>query len=230
MGLSKNFKAYNLLLKRKLWEPSQSIGRIIIETMINYGTFVKLFTEDIYDVTKKFSDCLILEANKKHRLCGMKDFVENMSQPDGEWENVQETQLMMAFWEERMKNKYSKKEWENIKNNGFTGRNIEQRAALIGHTRLYQHFYRSFSKNVHSNDFMENVITLKGSYRNDFTLARNLANLSEVSETAVYVLFTVNSNFNLGLEESIEKFYTESSKWRPKGSSLGEVDKSKLPT
>jgi hypothetical protein len=57
--------------------------------------------------------------------------------------------------EEKLAARYSPAEFKRLKQHGFTGMNVEQRATRSGLADEYNIAYRNFSRNVHSTDFTE---------------------------------------------------------------------------
>ena len=60
--------------------------------------------------------------------------------------------------EKEISKRYSPEELKKLKQHGFTGMNVEQRAKRFGLSDVYNICYRNFSRNVHSTDFMELIL------------------------------------------------------------------------
>jgi hypothetical protein len=101
---------------------------------------------DVKTACMRVMDAVMLEKIKQARASGFKglDLIPGAPSP---------TDLLDA--EKEIASRYSVPELEKLKQRGFTGINVEQRALRSGLSNEYNIISRNFSRNVHSTDFME---------------------------------------------------------------------------
>lgn len=131
---TKSLCAINVLYENNLPEEAQAIVRILFELRITFCCFLKMKFNDTKERYERILDSIILEKAKQARasnLCGMTEDEKN--------------NILNA--EQAASQKYTSEELKNLKKNGFTGMNIEERARFCGEEDDYNVAYRNFSFN-----------------------------------------------------------------------------------
>src|SRR5205823_58719 len=75
--------------------------------------------------------------------------------------------LSMKMMENEIVSRYSEKDLNNLRKNGFTLVPLDQRANLAQLENQYNVIYRNFSRNVHSTDYLEHLFVLNSEVLGD---------------------------------------------------------------
>lgn len=134
------FKAIEALKKERLIEEAWILLRVLLETHVNFFYFIR---GDAEVMTRRYIDAAMLEKLKQlHEV----NFYEGTSAGNlhrrGEWEQV----------EVDIKSRYSAREIEALKRNGFTGLSFQARSKTVGLKAMYENCYRIASRSVHMFD------------------------------------------------------------------------------
>ena len=135
-----------ILQKSGLCHEAQSLARTLFEVRLSFDAFVELMRADVRTACMRVMDAVMLEKIKQARASEFKGFDLIHGAP---------TAQKLLATETEISSRYSPSELKKLKQYGFTGMNIEQRAIRSGLSEEYNIVYRNFSRNVHSTDFME---------------------------------------------------------------------------
>ena len=135
-----------ILQKSGLCHEAQSLARTLFEVRLSFDAFVEMMRADVRTACMRVMDAVMLEKVKQARASEFKglDLIPGAPTP---------AELLEA--ETQISSRYSPSELKKLKQYGFTGMNIEQRAIRSGLSDKYNIVYRNFSRNVHSTDFIE---------------------------------------------------------------------------
>lgn len=187
----KSLRAINVLYENNLPEEAQAMVRILFELRITFCCFL---TDDPKDKCERVLDSMILEKAKQARASGF----GGMSKEDRD--NILDAEKVVS-------KKYLPGELEKIKRNGFTGMTIEQRAAFSGNEDDYNVAYRNFSRNIHSNDYLERFMRHEKLRRNDheeYIISRDIYSLRLTFVCANEIARNANNFYRLGFSRQLE--------------------------
>lgn len=157
------FRAIEILKANRSIEEAWILLRVLLEAHVNFLYFIR---NDPKDMSQRYMDASILEKLKHLREVNFYDGVPGMPSRE-QWEAT----------EKQISSRYSKKELNALRKNGFTGLTFEQRAKAVGLVKMYQMCYRIASRSVHMFDPAETSIYSHYAYggrieRNKFLKAR----------------------------------------------------------
>lgn len=140
------FKAIELLKNNGLIEEAWILLRVLLETYVNFFYFIR---GDGEIMTRRYVDASMLDKLKQLREV---NFYEGTAA-----ENLHRRR----DWEQAdvdIKARYSGKEIEGLKRNGFSGLSFRERAKAVGLRVMYEHCYRIASRSVHMFDPAETLL------------------------------------------------------------------------
>ena len=160
-----SFRAIEILKANRLIEEAWILLRVLLETHVNFLYFIR---NDPKEMCQRYSDAAILAKLKHLKQVNFYDGIPGMP-PREEWESV----------EQKISSRYSKKELNQIRRNGFTGLTFEQRSSKFGLIKMYEMCYRIASRSVHMFDPAESSMYSHYAYggridRNKFLKARRV--------------------------------------------------------
>lgn len=138
------FRAIEILKANRLIEEAWVLLRVLLETHVNFLFFIR---HDPRDMCQRYSDSAILEKLKHLRQVNFYEGIPGMPTRE-QWEAT----------EAEISSRYSKKEMNALRRNGFTGLTFEQRAKLVGLQTMYEMCYRPASRSVHMFDPAETTM------------------------------------------------------------------------
>ncbi len=192
---TKTLYAINLLYENNLPEEAQAIIRILFELRITFCCFLTMKFNDPKAGYERILDSMILEKAKQARASNFGGMTED-----------EKKNILSA--EQAASQKYSPEELKNLKKNGFTGMNIEERAKLCGEQDDYNVAYRNFSRNVHSTDYLERFISHKDLRREDhdeYISSRDIYSLSLAFISANEIARNANNFYKLNFNAKLEQ-------------------------
>lgn len=129
-----------------LHEEGQILARALIETRINLEYFLILIKQFGYKVaTGRIVAAMMIDKLKALRAVNF-DFGGDGGRVDkAAWECI-EKEIREAYGDDLFK---------KIRQHGFSGVSVEERAVATGNKELYHLGYRIYSRNVHANDMHE---------------------------------------------------------------------------
>lgn len=138
-----------LLQEEGLCHEAQSLARILFELRLSFDSFVEMLRVDVQSACLRVIDTVMLEKVKQARASEFKglDLVPGAPTPE-----------QLSEVERKIASRYPEKELKKLKQHGFTGMNVEQRAKRSDLSDEYNIVYRNFSRNVHSTDFTELLV------------------------------------------------------------------------
>jgi hypothetical protein len=125
---------------------AQSLARTIFELRLSFDAFAELLRIDEKEACHRVLDAVMLEKVKQARASEFKGLELVPGAP---------TPRDLVGAEKKIAARYQPAEFKRLKQHGFTGMNVEQRAKRSGLSDEYNIVYRNFSRNVHSTDFTE---------------------------------------------------------------------------
>jgi hypothetical protein len=140
------FEAIEVLKKERLIEEAWILLRVLLETHVNFFYFIR---GDGEVMTRRYMDAAMLDKSKQLREV---NFYEG---------TAAETLHRRTDWEQAesdIKGRYSTKEVEALKRNGFTGLSFQARSKAVGLKTMYEHCYRIASRSVHMFDPAETLL------------------------------------------------------------------------
>jgi hypothetical protein len=191
---SKSLCAINLLYKNNLPEEAQAIVRILFELRITFACFLKLKFDNPEDRYRRVFDSMILEKAKQARASNFGGM------------SLEEKENILAS-EKRVSQNYSPEELKKIKQHGFTGINMEERARISGDLDDYNVAYRNFSRNIHSTDYSENLMRHKQfrfSNHDDYIESRDVYSLDLTFTSANEIARNANNFYKLKQDFQLE--------------------------
>ena len=129
-----------------LCHEAQALARTLFELRLSFDAFAEMLAVDVRVACTRVMDTVMLEKVKQARASDFKglDLIPGPPTP----KDLLETEREIA-------KRYAPAELKRLKQYGFTGLNVEQRAKQSGLSNEYNVAYRNFSRNVHSTDFTE---------------------------------------------------------------------------
>ena len=140
-----SFKAIETLKNHRLIEEAWILLRVLLETHVNFFYFIR---GDGEVMTRRYVDAAMLDKLKQLREV---NFYEG---------TAAEKIHRRRDWEQAeidIKGRYSAKEVEALKRNGFTGLSFQARSQAVGLKTMYEHCYRIASRSVHMFDPAETL-------------------------------------------------------------------------
>lgn len=140
------FKAIEVLKKERLIEEAWILLRVLLETHVNFFYFIR---GDGEVMTRRYVDAAMLDKLKQLREV---NFYEG---------TAAEKLHRRRDWEQAeidIRGRYSTKEVEALKRNGFTGLSFQARSKAVGLKTMYEHCYRIASRSVHMFDPAETLL------------------------------------------------------------------------
>lgn len=204
--LNKNkntLEAIILLYEHALHIEAQSNIRIIFELMVTFDAFLSLLKENPKGACMRVLDSMMLEKAKQQRASNYLgyDMIPGAPTPE-DWPRI----------EKEIAARYSDLELKQIRRNGFSGLNVEERARQAGYEEDYNVVYRNFSLNIHSEDFMELMITERPELLNNdpisfhyYVQQRNIVACEIAFISGAYFITRVNDIYHLGFEYRIKE-------------------------
>jgi len=158
-----SFRAIEILKADRLVEEAWILLRVLLETHVNFLYFIR---NEPKEMCQRYSDAAILAKLKHLKQVNFYDGITGMPSRE-EWEAI----------EEKISSRYSKKELNQIRRNGFTGLTFQKRASEVGLVNMYEMCYRIASRSVHMFDPAETSMYSHYAYggrmeRNKFLKAR----------------------------------------------------------
>lgn len=191
---TETLSSVNVLYAHGLQEPAQGLIRVLLELRINFDCLLHMAQADLRGALQRVADSMMLEKIKQARASDYRgipnDLREKLDQEEGSIDA-----------------RYSAEELNRIKKHGFTGVPIEQRANLTGHEEAYAVVYRSFSRNIHSTDYVESYYKagIMGlSADAEYVKRRDVVAHYTAHFAAVGMMEFVNHLFSLKMEKEIE--------------------------
>lgn len=184
------FDGILLLQKCNLMENSQVLIRVLFETNLNFGAFIKLASEtDNENAANKVRDAILI-----------------MKSRDAMAQDIYDRELQVTV--DDIKRNYSDEDIKKIKKYGFTLCSIYQRAKNDNKIPEYNAMYRNFSRNVHSFDFIEyfqktGMLSCKETYEEAHEL-RNQVALWHSHRCFFQIIAYMNKWFHLGIEGDLK--------------------------
>lgn len=201
----KTLIAVNLLHKAGLHEQAQALARVLLELRINFDYFRLIFSKDREKAIFRISDSMILEKYKQMKASGFLGV---------EKEQIEKYESTIS----QIKNRHTPDEVLKMEKYGFSGLQLDQRAAAVNHDHLYNIVYRNFSKNIHSTDYSETMIydVLDNDFRKSFFKERNRICLYTAHFSCGGIAELINQIFHCGFDEALNQIGRDQSKLREK--------------
>lgn len=137
-------RALEILKANRLIEEAWILLRVLLETHVNFLYFIR---NEPKEMCQRYSDAAILAKLKHLRQVNFYDGIPGMPSRK-QWEAT----------EKKINSRYSKKELNALRRNGFTGLTFEQRAKTVGLVKMYEMCYRPASRSVHMFDPAETSV------------------------------------------------------------------------
>jgi len=196
------------LHQANLDECSQALIRILFETHLKYIHFANLMVSTSEEDASLFVFETIILMREKSALEQDKVISDaNFTKQLGNLEQLHE--------------KYSS-DLKNIKKHGFLLDNVENIARKYNKILEYQIMYRSFSRNVHTNDFVEYLQKNGRLKTDDYIETRNTTAFNFVLRIFIEMMTHMNHIFSLGMSKELQKIQEEYKRLQSKGSESDE--------
>jgi hypothetical protein len=184
-----------VLQKQGLCHEAQSLARVLFELRLSFDAFSEQLQIDAREASERVMDTVMLEKIKQARA-------SNYAGCDAS------TPQRLLDTEKKISGRYSPEELKKLKQYGFTGMNVEERAKRSGVSDIYNIAYRNFSRNVHSTDFTELFLQedpgLISSGRDAHIEERNVVCSELVFVSVVNISLGVNNLAGLGLDRRFQ--------------------------
>jgi hypothetical protein len=141
-------RAIQLLYNADFPIQAQALIRILFEVRIDIEFFLKLCANDSVTAASRVLDAMMMQKVRQQRSSNFRGLNLITGAPTP-------TQLLQD--EQNLIDKYGKDMATKMRNNGFTGISVEERARQLGLVDLYNIIYRNFSRNIHNTDYMEHL-------------------------------------------------------------------------
>lgn len=196
---TRTLQAVNILYDNNLNEQAQVLVRVLFELRLNFDCFLIMTKNDMRSACQRVVDGMMLEKIKHMRASGFAGVSEDLRKlydKAGREINV----------------RYSEKELKRIAKHGFTGMSIEDRSRFTGHEEAYNIVYRSFSRNVHSTDYVEHSLDLVPELKEGYVESRDVVSLYTAHFSAGGIAEFANFVFNCGFEHELDAIGIEQQK------------------
>ena len=132
---------------------SASARAVLFENMVELKIFILKCSEDREDAIRR-SDSLIMQKVKQAEASEWAGF--------GLFGDIRKALLDD---EAEIKTRYARQEVKAMRNHGFSGVNLKERADRVQVRETYNIIYRNFSRNVHSSDYVEHIRMLQQAHK-----------------------------------------------------------------
>lgn len=140
------FSAIEVLKRHRHIEEGWILLRVLLEAHTNFFYFLK---NDPKDMTQRYVDAAMLDKIKHLRAVKFYQGTPMAALHDrATWEQV----------ESDISKRYSPKDFEALRRNGFSGLNFEERARAVGLKNMYEFCYRIASRSIHMFDPAETAV------------------------------------------------------------------------
>jgi hypothetical protein len=188
---TRTLQAVNILYDNNLNEQAQALVRVLFELRLNFDCFLIMATNDMRSACQRVVDSMMLEKLKHMRASGFAGVPEDLRK-------------LYEKAERETNGRYSGKELKQIAKHGFTGMSIEDRSRFTGHEEAYNIVYRSFSRNVHSTDYVEHALDLVPELKEGYVESRDVVSLYTAHFAAGGIAEFANHVFKCGFERELD--------------------------
>jgi hypothetical protein len=177
--------------------------RVAFELHVRFFRFVELVSTNPKAACQRLVDAITLEKVRQQRcsnFAGLDEFgAKHPNAPSRE-------SLLKS--EKEIAARYAPDELAAIKKHGFAGASVEQLARAAGVDRTYNVIYRNFSRNVHSGDFVEMILSNSGwlweeQHRAEYVSVRDKYAVDVALGSVGAVADLVNDWFALGYDRRL---------------------------
>ncbi len=184
---TRTLQAVSILYDNNLNEQAQILVRVLFELRLNFDCFLIMTKNDMRSACHRVIDSMLLEKIKHMRASGFAGVSDDMRK-------------LYEKADREINGRHSDKELKQIIRHGFTGMSIEERSRFTGDEESYSIVYRSFSRNVHSTDYVEHSLDLIPEIKDEYIESRDVVGLYTAHFAAGGIAEFANYVFNCGFE------------------------------
>jgi hypothetical protein len=141
-------RAIRLLYRFGLPIQAQVLIRILFEVRVDNELFMRACAVDPAEAARRALDSMMLQKISQQRQSKFLGLASVPGAPSPQ---------KMLHDEQQLIAKYGADTAGKMRQHGFSGLSIEQRAKQIGLSTEYNIIYRNFSRNIHNTDYMEHL-------------------------------------------------------------------------